>query len=458
MADEFKDGYYGILKQKPSFEGLSRYRQPFNYELAGKEFHLIMDLDTDYVVRFISGHILEWGAYKQIPQRCYYECAKADETTYFVNFELSGVKPRTGLTVILDLEQRLVTLNKCYTDFSEKYPTLVDSDFDFGAIAIDGFPLPRIRHGYTADLVGKRIRWTYGPEFTIIHVYYSPYYVRGTFPPEALARLPPMTPEEAAAWAENPYDEKATYIKIKRNIYALSIIEQHMSKRGAPGNSLFFLMDLERVHDVGRSFGHRGNVGAGNKFEGENYMFAAYGDFVASDGTIEAQKNVYLPDQEHSSLRELWNQSGSSIYSDTNTRSVQMDNILDFIKETGVGYFATVENKQPRVRPFGFGFYEAGKFWFCTNNTKKVYAQLQATPYAEIIFSKADFSRYLRLSGHVVFDTSLDAKKKVFEAMPGVAALYKTPDNPIFEVFYIEKGEAVLETFPPSGPAHIVRF
>ena len=124
MADEVKDGYYGILKQKPSFEGLSRYRQPFNYELAGKQFHLIMDLDTDYVAHFISGHILEWGAYKQIPQRCYYECAKADETTYFVNFELSGVKPRTGLTVILDLEQRLVTLNKCYTDFSERYPTL----------------------------------------------------------------------------------------------------------------------------------------------------------------------------------------------------------------------------------------------------------------------------------------------------------------------------------------------
>lgn len=135
-----------------------------------------------------------------------------------------------------------------------------------------------------------------------------------------------------------------------------------------------------------------------------------------------------------------------------------MKKIVDFINETHVGYFATVEGQQPRVRAFGFGYYENGKFWFCTNNTKKVYAQLKATPYAEVFFTKPDFSQYLRLSGHVVFDTSLEAKKKVMEAMPGVVNLYKSPDNPIFEVFYIEKGEAVLEKFPSKEPAYIVKF
>lgn len=135
-----------------------------------------------------------------------------------------------------------------------------------------------------------------------------------------------------------------------------------------------------------------------------------------------------------------------------------MQRIIDFIRETRVGYFATVEDRQPRVRAFGFGYYEDGKFWYCTNNTKKVYRQLQDTPYAEVFYTKPDFSQYLRLSGHVVFDTSLEAKQKVMEAMPGVKNLYKSPDNPVFEVFYIEKGEAVLETFPPKDPPHIVKF
>jgi hypothetical protein len=288
-----EDGYYGPLKTKPVFEGLSRYRQPFNYELAGKKFKLVMDYSPTFFVNFLTGHDLEWGEYDKPAQKYYYEANKTDETTYFVNFELTGSTPRTGLTLILDLEQRLVTICTTITDFSEKYPTLVESEFDFGALDIDGYPLPRIRHSYTKDLVGKRIEWNYSPEFSIIHVYYHPNYIRATFNPAKLRNMPPPDPAAMEQWAQNPYDEKAVYIKIKRNIYLVSAIEQNMSKRGLPGNSLLFLMDVERVHDVGRSFGHAGNVGAGDKTKPENYLFAAYGDFVYSDGTVEATESVY---------------------------------------------------------------------------------------------------------------------------------------------------------------------
>ncbi len=135
-----------------------------------------------------------------------------------------------------------------------------------------------------------------------------------------------------------------------------------------------------------------------------------------------------------------------------------MEKILDLINEVHAGYLATVEGNMPRVRAFGFGYYDDGKFWFCTSNKKKVYSQLIDNPYAEIMFTKPDFSKYLRLSGHVVFDTSIEAKKKVMEAMPGVARLYESPENPIFEVFYIENGEAVLEIFPSKEEAHVVKF
>ena len=138
-----------------------------------------------------------------------------------------------------------------------------------------------------------------------------------------------------------------------------------------------------------------------------------------------------------------------------------MEKILEFLKTNRSGSFATVEDgKQPRVRPFGFGYYEDGKFWFCTNNQKKVYNQLQDTPYSEVCFAAPGYSQYLRLSGHVEFDTSIEAKTKLMQAMPGIKGIYGEPGNPIFEVFYIEKGEAVLSTFPPSPdkPDHIVKF
>jgi hypothetical protein len=288
--------YYGTLKKKPTYSGLglSRYRQPFNFELAGRTYKLVMDRDDDYTVRFIDGHYLEWsGGENPEPQKYYYECNKTDETLYFVNFELTGSVPRKGYTLIIDLEQRLVTLVKSRTAFRKKAPYLVDSDFDFGAIALDGYPLPRLRHGYTTDLIGKRIKWTYSPDFVIIHVYYHAHYVRAAFPPESIDFALP-TQEAKDIWAKNVYDEKATYIKIKTHRYLVELIEQNMAKGGGTGNSLLFLMDTARVHDVGRSFGYARDAKNPAIITAENYLFAAYGDFVESDGTIEKPKSIYL--------------------------------------------------------------------------------------------------------------------------------------------------------------------
>lgn len=286
------DGYYGILKKKPEFEGLARYRSPFNYELTGKQFRLAMDKEDDFYVNFLNGSTLEWSKFSDGKiTREHYECAKVDELTYFVNFEISNFSPRTNITLVLDMEQRLVTFVRTYTGFHEKYPYLVESDFDFGAIDIPGFPLPEKRHGYTMDLVGKRVLWNYSPKMSIVHVYYSPNYIRVDFPPD---RMPPVPtdPELREEMERYPYDEPTTYIKIKEGIYVVSVIEQHRSRRGDTGNSLLFLMDLVRVHDVGRSFGH--TPPSSGAIRPENYLFAAYGDFVYSDGIIESKKNVYI--------------------------------------------------------------------------------------------------------------------------------------------------------------------
>lgn len=286
------DAYYGIMKKKPEFNGLDRYRQPFNYELAGKQFKLVMDKEEDFYVNFLTGSTLEWSKYSDGKiTREYYECAKVDELTYFVNFELSDFSPRTNLTLVLDMEQRLVTFVRTYTGHNKKYPYLVESEYDFGAIDIPGFPLPKKRHGYTADLVGKRVNWNYSPTMSIVHVYYSQNFIRATFLP---GHTPPEveTQEVREDIERNPYDEPTAYIKIKEGIYVVSVLEQHRARRGDTGNSLLFLMDLIRVHDVGRSFGN--TPPSSGAIRPENYLFAAYGDFVYSDGVIESQKSAYL--------------------------------------------------------------------------------------------------------------------------------------------------------------------
>ena len=291
-TDSSDDAYYGIMKKKPEFYGLSRYRPPFNFELAGKQFRLVMDKEDDYCVSFLTGNTLEWSKFAETKiAREYYECTKIDETTYFVNFEFSDHTPRTNISLILDMEQRLITFVRTYTGFSKKYPYLVESDFDFGAIDIPGFTLPSTRHGYTTDLVGKRVNWTYAPSMSIVHVYYNPHYIRATFLPGSRA-FGQISAERREDMERYPYDEPTTYIKIKEGIYVVSVIEQNRSRRGGTGNSLLFLMDLVRVHDVGRSFGH--TPPESGAIQPENYLFSAYGDFVYSDGIIESKKNVYI--------------------------------------------------------------------------------------------------------------------------------------------------------------------
>jgi hypothetical protein len=152
-----------------------------------------------------------YGIFKNTPV---YECVKIDALTYFVNFEIAGLKPRTNITLVFDLEQGLVSKVISRTCFDPKYPALCDNNVVFGVISAPGVPIPEKRHYFTEDLVGKRIHWHYSPQLEIIHVYYNSHHASVTFPAgKSWAGIP------LDLWNKslelNPYDEPAWYVKIK---------------------------------------------------------------------------------------------------------------------------------------------------------------------------------------------------------------------------------------------------
>jgi uncharacterized pyridoxamine 5'-phosphate oxidase family protein len=132
-----------------------------------------------------------------------------------------------------------------------------------------------------------------------------------------------------------------------------------------------------------------------------------------------------------------------------------MNEILKFITDAKIFYLATVEGDKPRIRPFGFAMEHKGKIYFCTSNQKDVYNQLTINPYFEVC-TMSDKGQWIRLEGNAVFDSSMDAKAKAFEVMPALAKMYTSQDNPIFEVFYIEEGQATLYSF--SDAPKITKF
>lgn len=119
-----------------------------------------------------------------------------------------------------------------------------------------------------------------------------------------------------------------------------------------------------------------------------------------------------------------------------------MKEIIEFLAKNPTGAFATVDNGKARVRPWAFMMENQGKLWFCTSNNKNVYKEMQANPNVE--FASWQGFNILRLSGKVKFSQDIDMKAKILENNPGVKSIYKSPDNPIFEIFYLENGKATL--------------
>lgn len=134
-----------------------------------------------------------------------------------------------------------------------------------------------------------------------------------------------------------------------------------------------------------------------------------------------------------------------------------MERIVEFLKENSVQFFATIgRDGKPKVRPFQFMLEENGKLYFCTSNQKEVYKELQKNPYVEISTISKNFS-WIRISGKIVFDNSLELKNRIIESNNLVKSIYKSGDNPNFEIFYLENGRAEINDFS-TNPPYIVEF
>lgn len=128
-----------------------------------------------------------------------------------------------------------------------------------------------------------------------------------------------------------------------------------------------------------------------------------------------------------------------------------MNDVVKFLQENPVQYLATVgRDGKARCRPFMFCFEQNGKLWFCTNTTKEVYKDLQQNPYVQLSVSSPAYA-WIRLDGKAVFEDSRAVKEGCM-SNPIVKGQYRTADNPIFTVFYLEGAHAVIADFSGSAP------
>ena len=121
-----------------------------------------------------------------------------------------------------------------------------------------------------------------------------------------------------------------------------------------------------------------------------------------------------------------------------------MERVCKFLKDAGVYYLATAEGDQPRVRPFGTAHIFEGKLYIQTGKVKPISRQLAANPKAEICAFHQ--GAWIRLSGELMEDDRVEARKSMLDAYPELRHMYHEADGNT-QVLYFRNATATFCAF-----------
>lgn len=121
-----------------------------------------------------------------------------------------------------------------------------------------------------------------------------------------------------------------------------------------------------------------------------------------------------------------------------------MQQVYNFLKSCGTYYIATVDGDQPRVRPFGTINLFENKLYIQTGHVKPFAHQIEANPKVEICAFNG--KEWIRVSGVLVEDPRIEAKKSMLGAYPELRAMYDENDGNT-AVYYIKDGKATISSF-----------
>ncbi len=305
MVDEAENNAFGhkrftaVAERFDLPEAAQEGRRSFvlhpSHELAGQNFHLVMDDGNEYVAQFLSGEVLSWAGRGEAFANHGYQCAKVAPKTYFVSFFCGSGDTPPCLSVVLDLKNSLVTTVKATVGANPTRSRLTTHQVTFGAIKMQGEPLPALRHSYSADLVGKKIAWQYSPTVRLTHIYLSEHYMRGSLKnmPPVEESMPEALKQEIAdrarRWGALFFEEPCYTIKIKKNLYLLGMIEDFRNRVNPQtgGGDLVFVINTDLMQDFLRSITVKPGAAP------ELHIGTALGEFIEEPDEMETAISPY---------------------------------------------------------------------------------------------------------------------------------------------------------------------
>ena len=121
-----------------------------------------------------------------------------------------------------------------------------------------------------------------------------------------------------------------------------------------------------------------------------------------------------------------------------------MKEVLEFLENAGVYYLATSKDNKPYVRPFGTVNIFEDKLYIQTGKVKNCYKEIIDNPFVEISAFKD--GKWIRVSGKLIPDDRVEAKKSMLDKYPNLRGMYnELDDNTI--VLYFDSAIATIYSF-----------
>ena len=121
-----------------------------------------------------------------------------------------------------------------------------------------------------------------------------------------------------------------------------------------------------------------------------------------------------------------------------------MNEIYNFLKHGDCYYLATLDGKQPRVRPFMSIKIVNDKLYILTTKDKNVSKQMHKNPKVELCNYNGD--EWIRVTAEAVVDDDTEVKQLILDDFPKLAEMYDAND-PNVECLYLTNIKATISSF-----------
>jgi pyridoxamine 5'-phosphate oxidase len=123
---------------------------------------------------------------------------------------------------------------------------------------------------------------------------------------------------------------------------------------------------------------------------------------------------------------------------------MELNEILKFVTDNPICFFATLDGDQPKVRALQLFSADKTGLYYSIDASKDVYKQLKVNPKVEVCFldPKSKIGDMVRVTGKVEFVQDMAMKRKVIEERPFLKQMGITAESPGLLIMKVAKCQA----------------